>query len=36
MGVKLLEQINNGETLEETNIDTGTITVTKENVDSYK
>ncbi|MBR7188386.1 MAG: substrate-binding domain-containing protein [Clostridia bacterium] len=36
IGVKLLEQINNGETLEETNIDTGTITVTKENVDSYK
>ena len=36
IGVKLLEQITNGETLEETNIDTGTITVTKENVDSYK
>lgn len=36
LGIKLLEQINNGETLEQTEYDTGTITVTKENVDSYK
>ena len=33
---ELLEKINNGETLEETVIDTGTITVTKENVDNYR
>ena len=36
LGVELLERINNGETLEETEIDTGTIVVTKENVDTYK
>ena len=36
LGVSLLEKINNGETLEETVIDTGTITVTKENVDNYR
>lgn len=36
LGVQLLERINNGETLEETDIDTGTIVVTKENVDTYK
>lgn len=36
LGVSLLERINNGETLEQTSFDTGTITVTAENVDSYK
>ncbi len=36
LGVELLERINNGETLETTEIDTGTIVVTKENVDTYK
>lgn len=36
LGVQLLERINNGETLEETVYDTGTITVTAENVDTYR
>lgn len=36
LGVSLLERINNGETLEQTEYDTGTIVVTKENVDTYK
>ena len=36
LGVQLLERINNGEELEQTEYDTGTIVVTAENVDSYK
>lgn len=36
LGVSLLERINNGETLEETDFDTGTITVTAANVDNYR
>lgn len=36
LGVSLLERINNGETLEQTEYDTGTIIVTKDNVDTYR
>lgn len=36
LGVSLLEKINNGEALEQTIYDTGTITVTKDNVDTYR